>query len=64
MEDIDSRSTVMARLTISAIDRVSKDPSSWSQPCLHRALLVSGLSVFISSIGILSSDFEIDETIT
>ena len=40
-----SHSGVMARLTLSALERASRDPSCWRDPIVHRALLVSGLSV-------------------
>jgi hypothetical protein len=39
-----SQSTVMARLTLSALERASHDPACWSDPLVYRALLVSGLS--------------------
>lgn len=50
------RSGVMARLTLSALDRASQDPSCWSDPIVHRALLVSGLSVLTASLGLLRDD--------
>ena len=59
-EDFDCRSVLMARLTISALDRASKDPYCWSEPTVHRALLVSGLSVLIASTQLLSADLEKD----
>ena len=48
----------MARLTLSALDRASQDPSCWSDPIVHRALLVSGLSVLIAASGLLRDDLE------
>ncbi|MFM9042486.1 MAG: hypothetical protein ACKOHJ_09705 [Vulcanococcus sp.] len=45
----------MARLTLSALDRLTEDPSSWSEPVVHRALLISGLSVLLSSLAILEA---------
>ena len=50
------RSGVMARLTLSALDRASQDPSCWSDPIVHRALLVSGLSVLTAALGLLRDD--------
>ena len=38
-----SRSGLMARLTLSAVADATQDSSGWSQPEVHRALLVSGL---------------------
>lgn len=48
----------MARLTLSALDRASQDPSCWRDPLVHRALLVSGLSVLTAAMGLLRSDLE------
>jgi len=45
----------MARLTLSAVERLSDDPSSWREPVVHRALLISGLSVLLSSLAILEA---------
>ena len=39
-----TQSGVMARLTLSALERASQDPDCWREPVVHRALLVSGLS--------------------
>jgi len=50
-----SRSGLMARLTLSAVERLSDDPSSWREPVVHRALLISGLSVLLSSLAILEA---------
>ncbi|MFO7629521.1 MAG: hypothetical protein R6W06_08400 [Prochlorococcaceae cyanobacterium] len=49
-------SAVMARLTLSAIERASQDPNFWKEPVAHRAVLVSGLSVLISAMATLRSD--------
>ena len=38
-----TQSGVMARLTLSALERASQDPDCWREPVVHRALLVSGL---------------------
>ncbi len=52
------RSGVMARLTLSALDRASQDPSCWRDPMVHRALLVSGLSVLTAATALLKTDLE------
>ena len=53
---INGASSVMARLTPSALERVCKDPASWNDPIVHRALLVSGLSVLVASTQLISKD--------
>ena len=59
MEEVsETSSLLMARLTISALERVTKDPSSWSKQEVHRALLVSGLSVLVAGSKLLNSDLE------
>ena len=55
-----SRSSVMARLTLSALDRASEDPSCWRDPVVYRALLVSGLSVLTAAAGLLRDDLARD----
>jgi hypothetical protein len=50
-----SRSGMMARLTLSAVEQLTEDPSSWREPVVHRALLISGLSVLLSSLAILEA---------
>ena len=57
-EENGARSAVMARLTLSALDRASQDPSCWRDPLVHRALLVSGLSVLTVAMGLLRNDLE------
>ncbi len=49
----EAHSAVMARLTLSAVGRLAEDPSCWREPVVHRALLVSGLSVLISALTIV-----------
>ena len=59
MPELDvSHSAVMARLTLSALERASHDPSCWREPTVHRALLVSGLSVLTESMRRLQHDLE------
>ncbi|EAU73270.1 hypothetical protein [Synechococcus sp. RS9916] len=57
-DDGTPRSGVIARLTLSALDRASQDPSCWKDPIVHRALLVSGLSVLTAALGVLTNDLE------
>ena len=49
-------SDVMARLTLSALERSRHEPGLWCQPEVHRALLVSGLSVLVSSLARVQAD--------
>ena len=51
-----SRSGLMARLTLSAVADATQDSSGWGQPEVHRALLVSGLSVLTSATWLLRRD--------
>ena len=53
-----SQSTVMARLTLSALESASHDPACWSDPLVHRALLVSGLSVLTAGTRLLQDDLD------
>ena len=53
-----THSAVMARLTLSALERASQDPSCWRDPVVHRALLVSGLSVLTAATRQLQDDLE------
>ena len=53
-----SHSGVMARLTLSALERASRDPACWRDPLVHRALLVSGLSVLTEATKRLNEDLE------
>ena len=53
-----SHSGVMARLTLSALERASRDPACWKDPMVHRALLVSGLSVLTEATKRLNQDLE------
>ena len=47
---------VMARLTLSALERASQDPTIWCEPDVHRAVLISGLTVLVSSLSRLRED--------
>ncbi len=49
-------SSLMARLTLSAINKAAQDSSCWKQQVVYRALLVSGLSVLLASLQILEED--------
>ena len=59
MPDVEgSQSTVMARLTLSALERASHDPDCWHDPLVYRALLVSGLSVLTAGTRLLQDDLD------
>ena len=59
MAEVDaSHSAVMARLTLSALERASRDPACWREPTVHRALLVSGLSVLTEATRRLQHDLD------
>ena len=58
--DIQKRTSSMARLTIAALEKASKDPSVWSEPAIHSAILVSGLSVLVATTHLLNTGFESD----
>ncbi|MEB3264543.1 MAG: hypothetical protein VKJ66_09250 [Synechococcus sp.] len=49
-------SAVLARLTLSALERGSDQPGFWSEPEVHRAVLVSGLSVLLQALQVLEAD--------
>ncbi|MEC8441241.1 MAG: hypothetical protein VXZ59_02865 [Cyanobacteriota bacterium] len=53
-----SHSGVLARLTLSALERASHDPACWKDPVVHRALLVSGLSVLTDAMRRLQDDLQ------
>ena len=57
-ESESNHSCVMARLTLSALERASQDPSCWSDPLVHRALLVSGLSVLTAATRRMQQDLD------
>ena len=46
-------SGVMARLTLSAVEQLVAEPGGWSEPLVHRALLVSGLSVLLAGLAVV-----------
>ena len=49
-------SGVLLRLTLSALEQASHDPSLWREAEVHRAVLVSGLSVLVNGLAILQRD--------
>jgi hypothetical protein len=49
-------SAVLARLTLSALERGNDQPGFWSEPEVHRAVLVSGLSVLLHALTPLQQD--------
>ena len=50
---------LMAELTISAIDRISENHASWKAPSVHKAILLSGLSLLIAANEVIENDLEI-----
>ena len=56
-----TQSGVMARLTLSALERASQDPDCWREPVVPRALLVSGLSVLTAATSHLQDDLDAAE---
>ena len=56
-----TQSGVMARLTLSALQRASQDPDCWREPVVHRALLVSGLSVLTAATRHLQDELDAAE---
>ncbi len=50
------RSGLMARLTLSAVEQLTEDPSAWREPVVHRALLISGLSVLMSALAMVQAN--------
>ena len=49
-------SELMARLTLSALARASAQPWLWGDPMVHRAVLVSGLSLLVGGLIRLEAD--------
>ena len=49
-------SGVLLRLTLSALEQASHDPSLWREAEVHRAVLVSGLSVLVNGLALLKQD--------
>ena len=55
-KESESQSQLMSRLTISALEKASKDSSCWKEPIVHKALLISGLSVLMAATQLLNAD--------
>ena len=56
IETFDNQSGLMTRLTISALSQISNDDSIWKDPVVHRAILISGLSLFVQCAQYLEND--------
>ena len=54
-------SGMMSRLSISALQGVSKDSSCWSNPIVHKAILISGLSVLTAATTTLKADLALND---
>tara|TARA_B100000131_G_C17863455_1_gene511101 strand:+ start:208 stop:390 length:183 start_codon:yes stop_codon:yes gene_type:complete len=48
----------LAELAISSIAKISHDSASWREPMVHRAILLSGMSLLIASIKLVNEDLE------
>tara|TARA_B100000700_G_C14731613_1_gene708631 strand:+ start:511 stop:750 length:240 start_codon:yes stop_codon:yes gene_type:complete len=57
-QNLDTSSSILARLTMSALKKATKDPSCWSNPNVYKALIVSGLNLLVASNELLLSDLE------
>ncbi len=55
---IDSPCELMSRLTISALEEICQDSSCWKEQIVHKALLVTGLSVLTASTQLLINDLK------
>ena len=55
-EAFKTKSGLMARLTISALNQISKDDSNWKEPIVHKAILISGISIMIECIQFIEDD--------
>ena len=60
-QQFDHRSGLMARLTISAVEKATKNPSCWQEPLVHKALLVSGLSVLSEASQLIKTDLDFSQ---
>ena len=54
------RSEILARLTLSALERGAGDPGLWREPAVHRAVLVSGLSLLVAAMRRLRLELSAD----
>ena len=54
-----SRSEIMARLTLSALERAQAEPQLWREPTVHRAVLVSGLSLLMGALLRLNAELAV-----
>ncbi len=55
---IGSQTMVMSLLTMSALEKATKDSSCWREHIVHKALLVSGLSVLTAATQLINADLE------
>tara|TARA_Y100001968_G_scaffold70636_1_gene61820 strand:+ start:1146 stop:1334 length:189 start_codon:yes stop_codon:yes gene_type:complete len=55
-EAFKTKSGLMARLTISALNQISEDDSNWKEPIVHKAILISGISIMIECIQFIEDD--------
>tara|TARA_Y100001968_G_scaffold302840_1_gene316492 strand:- start:2621 stop:2815 length:195 start_codon:yes stop_codon:yes gene_type:complete len=58
-KDLFDQSALMARLTISALRKASRNKECWSDPIFYRVFFISGLTVLLSSTKILTTEYDI-----
>ncbi len=55
-KNVDSPTRLLSLLTISALGKVSQDSTCWKEQVVHKAVLVSGLSVLTTATQLLNED--------
>ena len=55
-KDFNNENGLIARLTISALSQIRNDDPIWRDPIVHKAILISGLSVLIQCVKYLDDD--------
>ena len=63
-ENLQSSSALLARLTISALEKATKDPACWKKPIIHKALIISGLNLLVASNYVLLADLSTNHSIS
>ena len=55
-KDFCDSSSLLAKLTISAIDKARKNSKCWSDPNIHKALIIVGLNLLVASNELMVAD--------
>ena len=55
-KDFYNSSSLLAKLTISAIDKARKNSECWSDPNIHKALIITGLNILVASHELIVAD--------